>query len=147
MHAVVCCALLLAMLGCGGGGIATSNSANGTPPPPSSPPPPPPAPGLAASLQASPSTLSAPGPVTLTWTTTGASVISIDQGIGAVSSSGSKTVSVASSTTWTLTAKDASGNVATAKASVTVSQPAGVGHGVLCIFENEWYVAFFGSFA
>src|SRR5438874_13305507 len=98
------------MLGCGGGGsIATSNSTNTTPPSPSSPPP---ASGLAASLQASPSTLSAPGPVTLTWTTTGASVISIDQGIGAVSSSGSKTVSVASSTTWTLTAKDASGNVA-----------------------------------
>src|SRR5205085_11694302 len=131
------------MLGCGGGGsIATSNSTNTTPPSPSSPPP---ASGLTASLQASSSTLSAPGPVTLTWTTSGAITVSIDQGIGSVSLSGSKTVSVTASTAWTLTAKDASGNVATAKASVTMTPPAGLGHVVVVIFENEGYNAVFGS--
>lgn len=83
----------------------------------------PPAPTIQSFTAAPTSLLSGGGSVTLSWTTTGADSVSIDQGVGAVSpaASGSKTVNVTSSTTFTLTAKNAGGSV-TATASVTVVQ-------------------------
>jgi peptidoglycan-associated lipoprotein len=89
------------------------------PPPP--PPPPPPA-GPTASLTASPDTIDKGQSSTLTWQTTNASDVSIDQGVGAVDANGSKQVSPTDSTTYTLTAKGAGGNQA-ATARVTVNAP------------------------
>jgi peptidoglycan-associated lipoprotein len=88
-----------------------------TPPPP--PPPPPAAP--TASLTASPNTVEKGQSTTLSWQTTNATDVSID-GIGAVQSSGSQSVTPADSTTYTLTAKGA-GGTQQATARVTVTQP------------------------
>jgi len=89
-------------------------------PPPPPPPPPPPQP--TASLTASPDTVDKGQPVTLTWQSTNATDISIDQGVGTVQASGSKQVSPTDSTTYTLTAKG-DGRTQTATARVTVNAP------------------------
>jgi peptidoglycan-associated lipoprotein len=89
------------------------------PPPP--PPPPPPA-QPTASLTASPDTIDKGQSSTLTWQTTNATDVSIDQGSGAVDPNGSKQVSPTESTTYTLTAKGA-GGTQTATARVTVNAP------------------------
>lgn len=56
---------------------------------------------------------------TLSWTTTDAQTVSINQGIGSVALNGSHTVSPTTTTTYTLTATNAAGNV-TKTAAVTV---------------------------
>ncbi|MFA5399841.1 MAG: hypothetical protein WC169_09075 [Dehalococcoidia bacterium] len=61
---------------------------------------------------------------TLSWTVTGASTVSINQGIGAVSASGSRTITPAATTTYTITATNGSGSVA-ASATVTVTTTSG----------------------
>jgi hypothetical protein len=61
---------------------------------------------------------------TLTWTTTGADTVSIDQGIGPVGISGSRVVSPAASTTYTLTATNVSGS-SVKTATLTVGPPGG----------------------
>jgi hypothetical protein len=98
-------------------------------PPPPPPPPPPPAPGSPTInfLTVSPSTAIAPGEsATLSWSVTGATTLSIDQGIGVVTSTpsgtGSRYVSPTQTTTYILTATNSAGTV-TAPATVTVSQP------------------------
>jgi len=58
----------------------------------------------------------------LQWDVSSATSISINQGIGAVSSSGTRLVSPAATTTYTLTATNSSGSV-TASTTVTVTQP------------------------
>jgi len=90
-------------------------------PPPPPPPPPPAAP--TASLTAAPDTIDKGQSSTLTWQTTNATDVSIDQGVGTVDPNGSKQVSPTDSTTYTLTAKGAGGNQ-TATARVTVNAPA-----------------------
>ena len=90
------------------------------PPPPPPPPPPPAAP--TASLSASPETIDKGQSSTLTWQTTNATDVSIDQGVGAVQPNGSQQVSPTDSTTYTLTAKGAGGSQ-TATARVTVNAP------------------------
>lgn len=82
-------------------------------------PPPPPAP--TANLSASPSAVTAGDQVTLTWNTTNATGATID-GIGDVSTSGSKTVTPTASTTYHLVAKG-NGGTADAYGRVTVNQP------------------------
>lgn len=75
------------------------------------------------SFTATPSSLPAGGgSVTLAWNVTGATSLSIDQSVGAVTpaTSGSKSVQVTSSTTFTLTATGSSGN-STMTAPVTVA--------------------------
>lgn len=89
-------------------------------PPPPPPPPPPPQP--TASLTASPDTVDKGQSSTLTWQTANATDVSIDQGVGTVQASGSKQVSPADSTTYTLTAKG-DGGTQTATARVTVNAP------------------------
>lgn len=89
-------------------------------PPPPPPPPPPAAP--TASLSASPDTVQQGGSVTLSWQTTNATDISIDNNVGSVQASGSQQVTPSSSTTYTLTAKGP-GGTQTATAQVTVTQP------------------------
>ena len=62
------------------------------------------------------------GNVTLTWSTQNATSVSINNGVGAVGASGSKTVFVNSNTTFTLTATGTGGNASCAVA-VKVSPP------------------------
>jgi peptidoglycan-associated lipoprotein len=90
------------------------------PPPPPPPPPPPAAP--TASLTASPDTIDKGQTSTLTWQTTNATDVSVDQGVGTVQPNGSHPVSPAESTTYTLTAKG-EGGTQTATARVTVNAP------------------------
>jgi hypothetical protein len=77
------------------------------------------------SFTAMPDSFSAGGGYsTLSWNVTGATTLSIDQGVGTVSpvTIGSKPVSVITTTTFTLTACDSAGCV-TASVTVTVSPP------------------------
>ncbi|HEX7793571.1 MAG TPA: LamG-like jellyroll fold domain-containing protein, partial [Vicinamibacterales bacterium] len=59
---------------------------------------------------------------TLSWSTTNATSVTIDQGIGTVSASGSRTVSPSSTTTYTVTAANGA-SAATATATLTVTAP------------------------
>jgi len=75
------------------------------------------------SFTATPSSLPAGGgSVTLAWNVTGAATLSIDQSVGAVTpaTTGSKSVQVTASTTFTLSATDSSGT-STMTAAVTVA--------------------------
>jgi peptidoglycan-associated lipoprotein len=89
-------------------------------PPPPPPPPPPPQP--TASLTVNPGTIDKGQSATLTWQTSNANDVSIDNGIGAVQPNGSQQVSPSDSTTYTLTAKG-DGGTQTATARVTVNAP------------------------
>ena len=82
-------------------------------------PPPPAPPTTVDSLFASPSTITAGETTTLSWTTTGATGVSIDNGVGAVAVDGSVTVSPSVTTTYILTATGAGGTT-TSSAIVTV---------------------------
>ncbi|MHB1348851.1 MAG: carboxypeptidase regulatory-like domain-containing protein [Desulfobulbaceae bacterium] len=75
-----------------------------------------------ATLTAEPVTVEWGNPVTLTWQTNGADQVTIDQGVGSVDTSGSKTLTPEESTTYTLTATGPGGTT-TAKADVTVTYP------------------------
>ncbi|MDE1944700.1 MAG: hypothetical protein KGI03_00275, partial [Patescibacteria group bacterium] len=83
------------------------------------PAPPPNAP--TCTLSASPSSINPGGSSTLTWTTTNAASVAIDNGVGAVAANSSKQVSPTSNTTYTLTATSASGATATCTAPVTIT--------------------------
>jgi peptidoglycan-associated lipoprotein len=88
------------------------------------PPPPPPtnnAPQPTASITAQPDTISPGQSVVLSWHTTDAESANIE-GIGAVPTSGTRTVQPTESTDYTLTATGDGGN-ATATARVTVNSP------------------------
>ncbi len=90
---------------------------------PAPPPPPPPAPAPAsptARLSVDPSTITEGQSTTLSWSTSNATDVSIDNGVGRVNTEGSQTISPMSSTTYTLTAKGP-GGTATDTARVTVS--------------------------
>jgi hypothetical protein len=71
------------------------------------------------SLTASPATIVAGQTATLTWATTNATAVSIDQGIGTVAASGTQTVTPTATTTYTLTVTGAAQTV-TYTATVTV---------------------------
>jgi peptidoglycan-associated lipoprotein len=89
-----------------------------TPPPP----PPPPAPTV-AQFTAEPSSIQRGQSSTLRWEVSGTTTsVSIDNGIGAVQSTGSSRVSPSDSTTYTLTATGPGGS-RTATATVNVSAP------------------------
>jgi len=73
-----------------------------------------------ATMSASPTSITSGQSSTLTWSTTNATSVSIDNGIGTVAASGAVTVTPTTTTTYTLTATG-SGGTATATATVTVS--------------------------
>ncbi len=73
-----------------------------------------------ANLSAAPPGILVPNSSTLTWTTTDATSASIDNSIGAVSTSGSLVVSPTVTTTYTLTATGLGGS-ATSSATITVT--------------------------
>ncbi|REG36075.1 hypothetical protein ATI61_102449 [Archangium gephyra] len=75
-----------------------------------------------SSFTAAPTTITAGQTATLSWTSTGATSLSIAPGVGTVTGT-SVTVSPTATTTYTLTATNAAGNV-TATTSVTVTPPA-----------------------
>ena len=101
--------------------VATAGCKKKTPPPAAATAPPVAAPAPTAEITASPTELSAGGRTVLTWRTTDASTASID-GLGEVPTSGVKTVTPTSSTTYHLVAKGAGGS-ADASVRVTVSAP------------------------
>lgn len=70
-------------------------------------------------LSANPTSITAGGSSTLTWTTNNATSVSIDQGIGGVATNGSRSVSPGHTTTYTLTATGPGGTVH-CNATVTV---------------------------
>ena len=71
-----------------------------------------------------PATINAGGTSTLLWNVTGASSVSIDQGIGQVGVAGSRVVSPAKSTVYTISATNAAGTVIRSSAIIIVSAPA-----------------------
>lgn len=85
------------------------------------PPPPPPPPSPTASISVSPSSIQAGGSALLTWQTTNATDVSIED-IDAVQANGSQTVSPTESTTYHLTAKGP-GGTQEATTRLTVTQP------------------------
>src|SRR5579883_2270170 len=104
-----------------GGVVEQALNPPGSPTPTPTPPPTPSAPSI-ASFTASPATGAAGQTATLSWSTSGATSVTIDNGIGAVAASGSVTVTPSQTTTYTLTASNSS-YFTTAKATVTVSAP------------------------
>ncbi len=116
-YRILCVALLgLAVLG---GGCKKK-------PPVAAPAAPPPAPPPAASptvtLQAAPTSIQKGESATLTWSSTNATQLTLEPGLGTVAPEGSTKVSPPESTTYTVTATGP-GGTADATASVTVVQP------------------------
>lgn len=98
-----------------------------TPPPPPPPPPPvekpkPAPPRPTATLSVEPTSIERGQSATLKWSTSEATDVSIDPGIGSVQASGSRTIYPSSTTTYTLTAKGPGGS-AGGTATVTVTAP------------------------
>ena len=79
---------------------------------------------VVGSFSATPSTITAGGKSSLSWTTNDATSASIDQGVGSVTpvSGGSVSVSPTATTTYTLTASGSGGNCSDS-VTVTVTQP------------------------
>lgn len=75
-----------------------------------------------ATLSVTPTSISAGESATLSWTTTDATDISIDNGIGAVPASGAISVSPTATTTYTLTAQGVGGSV-TKHVTLSVTPP------------------------
>jgi peptidoglycan-associated lipoprotein len=88
------------------------------PPPPAAPPPAKPT----VNLQASPSVIQRGDSVTLTWSSTNATSLSLSPGVGNVSAEGSQRVTPQDTVTYTLTANGPGGS-ADATARVTVNAP------------------------
>jgi len=86
--------------------------------PPAPPPPPPEQPTV--TLNASPTSVNPGGSVTLSWSSTNATDLDIEPGVGKVAPQGSTPVNPTTSTTYTITATGASGS-ATATAHVDVN--------------------------
>ncbi|MES2220893.1 MAG: alkaline phosphatase family protein [Acidobacteriota bacterium] len=102
-----------------------------------------------ARLTASPSTITAGQTSTLTWSTTGATTVSINQGIGVVSASGSTVVSPTDTTLYTLTATGI-GGTATASTTVTVGRSgttnSPITHLIILMMQNHTLDNLFGTF-
>jgi hypothetical protein len=94
-------------------------SGGGTPAPTPAPPSTPNAPSVNL-FNTSPNTISYGGTSTLSWSVSNATSISIDQGIGSVAANGSRAVSPAGTTVYTLTAANAGGTII-ASSQVVVS--------------------------
>jgi hypothetical protein len=117
--------LLSSLIACGGGGGSTPPTP--TPTPPTTPPTTPPASApVIASFSATPAIVNAGQSFTLSWNVTGATALSIDQGVGVVTGASSKSVSAAAGVTYTLSATNAKGTI-TATTAVVVAPPVSAG--------------------
>jgi phospholipase C len=105
--------------------------------------------GPSITFTANPSLINSGQSSTLTWSTSGATSVSIDNGIGAVSVSGSQSVSPTTTTTYTLTATGATGT-SSATATVSVAGTGGSGgiskinHIIFALQENRSFDNYFG---
>jgi phospholipase C len=110
---------------------------------------------LGVTLKATPPNITSGQQSTLSWTSTSAATLSIDNGIGAVAGpTGTKLVAPTANTTYTITATDAGGNVTTASTTVSVSNPGGnlqtLKHIIIMVQENRSFDNYFsklGEFA
>jgi hypothetical protein len=75
------------------------------------------------SFSASPAAVPYGGSTTLSWSVSGASGLSIDQGVGAVTGSSTTVADITSAVTYTLTATSSKGKVSTAQAAITLTGP------------------------
>ena len=104
---------------------------------------------LAVTLKANPANIAPGGQSTLTWASTGAVSVSIDQGVPPITgASGSVSVSPAQNTTYTVTATDAQGHTATASATVNVvtnSGLQGIKHIIVMLQENRSFDSYFSK--
>jgi hypothetical protein len=92
-----------------GGSSSSSSSSGGTAAP------------VISAFTASPGTIATGSSSTLSWTVTGATSVTIDNGVGTVTGRTSATVSPAATTTYTLTATGAGGTTARKATTVTVT--------------------------
>jgi phospholipase C len=104
---------------------------------------------LAVTLKASPANIAPGSQSTLTWASQGATSLSIDQGVGAVTgASGSVAVSPTQNTTYTITALDAQGNTATGSVTVNVVTNTGlqgIKHIIVMLQENRSFDSYFSK--
>ena len=128
--------LLLASLtlGCGGGVKSSSGSM-------------PQQPGIPTVTISSDKSSVLPGEsATLSWTSSQATTLSIDNGIGAVEASGSRAVQPTADTTYTITATGAGGS-ATASVAIKVSDTRSpVKHLIVVVMQNRSFDHLFGTF-
>jgi hypothetical protein len=80
-----------------------------------------PSPPTIRTFEAAPSLISPGDTSVLSWTVADANTVSIDQGVGNVALTGSRTITPAATTIYTLIATNAAGTTVTATAQVTVS--------------------------
>ena len=116
---VICFAVALAMFGAG----CKKKVPAAAPPPPPQPQPVPEAPrppAPAVSFSAEPTSIQRGQSSTLRWQVSGATSVSLDQGVGAVQNAGNRRVTPDSSTTYTLTATGPGGTT-TGQATVSVT--------------------------
>jgi peptidoglycan-associated lipoprotein len=117
-HVRILFGTLLAILALG---VACKKPAPQAPPPPPPPPAAPPA-SPTVKLQATPTTVQRGESVTLTWSSTNATTLSLSPGIGNVSAEGTQQVTPQDSITYTMTATGPGGS-ADANVHITVSAP------------------------
>ena len=91
--------------------------------PPSAPTPPVGTPPVIIAFSNNPSTINAGDTSTLIWNVTGANSVSIDQDIGQVAVAGTRVVSPAKSTVYTISATNSAGTVIRSSAIILVSAP------------------------
>jgi len=91
------------------------------PTPPTPPTPPVGTPPVIVAFGNNPSTINAGGTSTLLWNVTGANSVSIDQGIGQVDVTGTRVVSPAKSTVYTISATNSAGTVIRSSAIIIVA--------------------------
>jgi len=118
--AIVLLALIISGAGCAKKAPAPPPAATTTEAPPAPATPSAPAPTI--SLSASPSAIEKGQSTTLSWNSSNATSMTIDNGIGTVEASGSRTISPSASTTYMARATGPGGN-AVAEARVTVTAP------------------------
>jgi len=104
---------------------------------------------LGVTLTANPANITPGGQSTLTWASTGAATVSIDQGVAPIKgATGSVPVSPAQTTTYTITATDTSGIATTAQATVNVVTNTGlqgIKHIIVMLQENRSFDSYFGN--
>jgi peptidoglycan-associated lipoprotein len=120
---IIMLAFLISGSGCKKPKVTTPVPAKVETPTPATTPAPSPAPTI--SLTASPSAIQKGESATITWSTSNATSVNIDNGIGTVEATGSRTVSPSASTTYSARAKGPGGN-ALAETRVTVTAPTAV---------------------
>jgi phospholipase C len=103
---------------------------------------------LSVILSASPANITPGQSSTLSWNSRGATSLTIDNGIGVQTAlQGSVIVSPAQTTTYTITAADATGHTSTAATTVTVSTSTGlltIKHIIFMLQENRSFDSYFG---